>query len=246
MHTLQPLLSPNVPTTTNHSPTSEQLLINTLKQNTVISIATGQSPALAQMKLLLVDIQSSLTPAIAHQAPKLFQLRKADRLGEKLLLTLVVFLLKTFQDSLKVKDGMEAADLIETAEMILQKYSHDSLKDVMLALKEAKWSGHNFYNALSGPKVMEVLEKYFDSKAQLLEMEHRQQKAQLTPNLLDSLPTELTAKLQSTVTSSVSKFDEEEYQRQRAAYYAQRVAKEIQAAQLAADSTPEPLQQDAV
>ncbi|GGG33774.1 hypothetical protein [Hymenobacter glacieicola] len=216
-----------------------------MKQNTVVSIATGQSPALAQMKLLLIDIQSSLTPAIAHQAPKLFQLRKADRLGEKLLLTLVVFLLKTFQDSLKIKDGMEAPDLIETAEMILQKYSHDSLKDVMLALKEAKWSGHNFYNALSGPKVMEVLEKYFDSKAQRIEAEHRQQKAQPVPDLLGSLPAELSAKLLGAIAPPAPNFDEEEYQRQRAAYYAHRLMEESLVAEIATDSAPEAPQQDA-
>ncbi|TGE25185.1 hypothetical protein E5K00_08310 [Hymenobacter aquaticus] len=197
------------------------------------------------MKLLLVDIQSGLTPVVAHHAPKLFQLRQANRLGEKLLLMLIVFLLKTFQDSLKVKDGMEAPDLIETAEMILQKYSHDSLKDVMLALKEAKWSGHNFYNALSGPKVMEVLEKYFDTKAQRLEAEHRQQKAQPTPDLLGSLPAEVSAKLLGAVAPPAPNFDEEEYQRQRAAYYAQRITEESLGTEIAAHSAPEALQQDA-
>lgn len=220
-------------------------MINTLTQNTAVSLASGQVAGLAQMRLLLVDIQSTLTPAIAHQAPKLFQLRKAERLGERELLKLLVLILKSFQDSLKVKDGMDAADLIETAEMILQKYSHDSLKDVMLALKEAKWSGHNFYNALSGPKVMEVLAKYFDHKAQRLEAEHRHQKAQPAPDLLGSLPAEVSAKLLGAVALPAPSLDEKEYQRLRAAYYAQRITEESLAAEMAEGSTSEALQQDA-
>ncbi|RPD45831.1 hypothetical protein DNI29_16920 [Hymenobacter sediminis] len=104
---------------------------------------------------------------------------------------LLVFTLKAFQGSLKVKEGMEAADLIETAEMILAKYSHDSLKDIMLALKEAKWNGRVFYNALSGTVVMDILDKYFAVKAVELEAEHRQQKATPAPDMLSQMPAEM-------------------------------------------------------
>lgn len=190
-------------------------MISTLKTSTAISLATGQGD-LGKMKLLLVDIQSGLTRAAAYASPKLFQVRRS--LGEKELVKLLVFTLKAFQDSLKVKEGMEAADLIECAQMVLAKYSHDSLKDIMLALKEAKWNGRVFYNALSGPVVMDILAEYFDAKALELEAEHRQQKAQPAPDMLGQLPPEVAQQFVATVQQAAPVFDEEAYQREKLAW----------------------------
>ncbi|WP_324671060.1 hypothetical protein [Hymenobacter sp. GOD-10R] len=204
-----------------------------MKQSTAVSLATGATD-LGKMKLLLVDIQSGLTRQAAYAAPKLFQVKR--NLGEKETLKLLVFTLKAFQDSLKVKEGMEAADLIECAEMVLLKYSHDSLKDVMLALKEAKWNGTTFYNALSVQTVMEVLNKYFDAKAVELEAEHRQQKAQPAPDMLASLSPEDAAKFKQAIAPEKPAFDEDEYRRYRAEWAAEQTRQTMEV-------TPEPDQE---
>ena len=83
---------------------------------------------------MLADISIGLTPAQAVAAPKLFQL--THRLGEREVVKLLVVILRAFVDSLRVKEKPDAADLIELAGTLAQTYTHDSLKDIILALKE--------------------------------------------------------------------------------------------------------------
>lgn len=203
-------------------------MIDTLQANTISDLAFGKQPDLMlAMRMTLVEIQSGLTPAIAQSAPKVFQLRK--RMGDAELLKLTVFVLKAFQDSLKIKEGMEAPDLIECAEEILSKYSHDSLKDVMLALKQAKREGHKFYNQLSQPTVMEILHKYFEEKSQLLKYEHQELKhGRDKQSAIEQLPPALLDKFLQVAHEALpaKEFDEEEYRQFRAKWVAEQTTVE--------------------
>jgi hypothetical protein len=91
---------------------------------------------------------------------------------------LLVVVLRAFVDSVRVPDKMGTADIIETAEALAATYTHDSIKDIILALKEARLGGYKFYQALDPAQVFEIVATYFDRKAIWLEHQHRDQKAQ--------------------------------------------------------------------
>ncbi|GAA3959472.1 hypothetical protein GCM10022407_03260 [Hymenobacter antarcticus] len=124
---------------------------------------------------MLADISIGLTKAQAFSAPKIFQL--THRLGEREVVKLLVVVLRAFVDSLRVKEKPDAADLIELASTLATTYTHDSLKDIILALKEARTSGHNFFQALDVSTLYRLISEYFDRKAQYLEHRHLDQKA---------------------------------------------------------------------
>ena len=116
-----------------------------------------------------------LTKQVALAAPKIFQLN--HRLGEQAVVKLLVAVLRAFVDSLRVKDKPDATDLMELAETLAQTYTHDSIKDVILALKEARMNGTKFYQALDVSTIYGLISEYFDRKASFLESRHKDQKA---------------------------------------------------------------------
>src|SRR5690606_18370591 len=98
------------------------------------------------------------------------------------LIKLLVVILRAFVDSVRVQDKPDAADILEIADTLAQTYTHDSLKDIILALKQARTSGTRFYNALDPAKIYEIIRDYFDHKARHLENSHLDQKAQQAGN----------------------------------------------------------------
>ncbi|MBD2716706.1 hypothetical protein KBK19_16800 [Microvirga sp. STR05] len=127
-------------------------------------------------RLMLAEVSVGLTPARAAAAAKLFQLKK--QLGEDVVVRLLVIILRAFVDSVRVADKPDAADILEMADTLAQTYTHDSVKDIILAFKQARTSGTRFYNALDPATIYGLLNKYFDQKARHLENHHLDQKAQ--------------------------------------------------------------------
>ena len=124
---------------------------------------------------MLADISIGLTKAQALAAPKIFQLTR--RIGQREVVKLLVIVLRAFVDSLRVKDKPDAADLITLADDLAATYTHDSIKDIILALKEARSGGHNFFQALDVSTLYKLIGDYFDKKARFLENGHLDQKA---------------------------------------------------------------------
>ncbi|WP_243651009.1 hypothetical protein [Hymenobacter gummosus] len=131
---------------------------------------------------MLADVSLGLTKAAALTAPKLFQLRRT--LGEREVTKLVVVVLRAFVDSVRAEHKPDAADLMEAADYLVQTYTHDSLKDLVLALKEARTSGKlkAYYNTLDMAVVYAALTDYFERKADYLNQQHLDQKAQGATN----------------------------------------------------------------
>jgi hypothetical protein len=71
---------------------------------------------------------------------------------------------------------MDTIDIVECAELLEERYSHDSVKDIILALKNAKLKGTKFYNAIDVSVIMAICSEYFDEKAKWLESRHEQTK----------------------------------------------------------------------
>ena len=128
-----------------------------------------------EVRELLAEMSFGLTKQVALAAPKIFQLN--HRLGEQAVVKLLVAVLRAFVDSLRVKDKPDVADIMELAETLALTYTHDSIKDIMLALKEARTSGHNFFQALDISTVFAIITTYFEAKSTYLLHRHLDQKA---------------------------------------------------------------------
>jgi hypothetical protein len=142
-------------------------LMHILRESTVSDLLKGEKES---PKLLLVEISIEVTMEKALLAPKIFQLKHT--LGEKDLLKLICFIVKAFADSLKVKNSLTTPEIIETANLIVEKYTHESVKDLILAFKLVKLQGKKFYQSLGTTIIFEILNDYFLQKAFYLENKH--------------------------------------------------------------------------
>ncbi|MET4104746.1 hypothetical protein [Hymenobacter sp. UYP22] len=136
-------------------------------------LAATPNPA---ARLVLAELSVGLTPAQAAAAPKLFQLKW--KLGEEVVVKLLVIILRAFVDSVRVADKPDAADILELADTLAHTYTHDSVKDIILALKQARTTGTIFFNALDPATIYGLFNTYFEKKAQYLENGHLDQKTQ--------------------------------------------------------------------
>jgi len=125
--------------------------------------------------MMLVEMGVGLSVATAAAAPKLHQIARTQ--GEGTLLKLLLVVLRAFIDSVKVPTKPDGPDLLELAEDLAATYTHDSLKDIVLALKEARMNGTKFYQALDTSKIKALIIAYFERKAEWLENRHLDRKA---------------------------------------------------------------------
>ena len=111
---------------------------------------------------------------VALQSEKLFQLKSS--LGEATIFKSICALLKLFSDATKVNKPLSSSEIILCADWIIKKYTHESIADFALALKEGIFGGHKFYGSVTMADVKEVMEKYFDLKAEKLTQLHEKLK----------------------------------------------------------------------
>ena len=106
-----------------------------------------------------------------HNSKKVFEVVKA--LGEEMVLKLTVFVIASFQNSLKVANGLTSSEIVMIADDFLSTYTHDSINDLIYALRKAKYDGKEFYNKFSHQDIQAILKKYFDEKSVWIEVEER-------------------------------------------------------------------------
>jgi len=131
--------------------------------------------AISTMKGIVSKISSSLDFATAHADIKLFNLKAIHSKGT--VIKILCAVLKSFCDSIKATKTMDAIDIVECAEILEEKYSHDSIKDIILALKKAKMKGMTFYNAIDSSIILLICTEYFDDKSKWLEGRHKETKS---------------------------------------------------------------------
>ncbi|MFD2787383.1 hypothetical protein [Hymenobacter rubripertinctus] len=153
----------------------EAQLLSTVQAAGIRELARSTTPAIREM---MADMSLGLTREVAVSAPKIFQLKRA--VGERDVVKLLVAVLRAFVDSVRAQTKPDAADLMEAAEYFAQTYTHDSIKDIMLALKEARTGGtlKTYYSTLDVAAIYEIISTYFDKKALYLESAHHDRKAQ--------------------------------------------------------------------
>lgn len=116
----------------------------------------------------------------ANEAEKLGALTK--RLGEEVTLKLLCVVIKIFSDTVRSKDKLRSSEIIETADQIMLQYKLESLEDIVLAFKQARLKGKEFYHGLDGGKIFSVINEYLEEKADWrMDEEYRKRKALDSP-----------------------------------------------------------------
>ncbi len=106
-----------------------------------------------------------------HNSKKVFEVVRT--LGTELVLKLTVFVIASFQNSLKIANGLTSSEIVMIADDFLSTYTHDSINDLIYAYRKAKYDGKEFYNKFSHQDHQAILKKYFDEKAIWVEVEER-------------------------------------------------------------------------
>lgn len=123
---------------------------------------------------MLSDVSAGLSRSKALESPKIFQVSR--RHGRDTVVKLLVVVLRWFVDSVKVPDKMDAAEIIDLADELASIYTHDSVMDIVLALKEGRMSGAKFYQSLDSTKIYALITDYFERKAGWVENQNLDQK----------------------------------------------------------------------
>ena len=123
---------------------------------------------------MLIDMSMGLTKELAFSAPKICGLIRSH--GDRTVVKILIIMLRGFMETVRVPIKPDAGDIMEMADYLVQKYPSESIKDFMLALKQARTSGTNFYQSLDSSKLYEIFNSYFDSKASYLENRHKDRK----------------------------------------------------------------------
>lgn len=123
-----------------------------------------------QARLMINEMSVGLTMGKAISSPKIFQIKK--QLGEETIVKILTVIIHSFCHSLKVKENMDPLEVVNCARVLAEKYTHDSIKDIILALKEAKEDGKIFYNSVSEQVIYQIVNEYMDRKSAFLENQH--------------------------------------------------------------------------
>ena len=146
-------------------------LMHLLTGNTVGMIMSQKNePA----RMVLSELRREASIEKAHNSKKMTQVKKA--IGEESLHKLLCFILKCFQDSLKITNPaneMSASELFEAADMLMgtgeNEYGHESVFDVIMALKHFKANPFELFNAFNDMRLRRILTNYLETKADWLE-----------------------------------------------------------------------------
>lgn len=125
--------------------------------------------------MVLAELRRGTTMQIAHESDKMFIVRK--KIGEENLHKILCFVIKVFQDGLKITNPaneMSASEIFEAADMLMGmnegEYGRESLFDVIMAFKHFKANAFELYNAFSDVKLRQIMTNYLESKADFLEL----------------------------------------------------------------------------
>lgn len=142
-------------------------LVNILPTSSGLTLTDNESTGIA-MSLTKLDF------TVALHAEKLFQLKSS--IGEANIFKSVCALLKMFSDAAKVNKPLSSSEIILCSDWIVKKYTHESIADFALALKDGIFGGHKFYGSVTIADVKETIEKYFETKAEKLRAFHEKAK----------------------------------------------------------------------
>ena len=140
-------------------------LINTLQISNGLVLTENESTSIA-MNLIKLDFDTVL------YADKIFQASQTVQ-GKKDTFKIISALLTFFSQATKVKQQLSSPEIIMCTDWIMRTYTHDSVEDIALALKDAVFSDRKFYGAVTVSDVRAIISDYMTSKYERLEKVHK-------------------------------------------------------------------------
>lgn len=136
-----------------------------------------------EVTLSLLTIQEEVTFEKTLTAPVLRSIE--NKVGRPVLIKLVCAVLKLFADSLNITQTLSALQVYELAQLWIEQYPTDSLKDLILCLKRVKQGKYGkTFNRIDIQVISEFWTAYLNEKAEYRENQHLKQKAVEASNQL--------------------------------------------------------------
>lgn len=117
---------------------------------------------------LLAEIRRDVSLEAIYKSPCIAQMKQ--RVSETTIFKLVCFIICDFQLSMKFDKAkvLTNSEIIDLADWFLTTYTHDTIKDLILALKESR-TGRQWFGRVSMSDMLQVIEKHFEKKADYIE-----------------------------------------------------------------------------
>jgi hypothetical protein len=149
------------------------------------SVRDAAAPPDDELRRLYARIQASSHLRTAWLYPKCRDLRQT--LGDELLLKLVCCIVAQLNAALRVQRTLSPADVIETAELLLENYPTESARDFIAAFKRSRVQGLRGGGTLTPDKVFAAMRDYLDERSAFFEEFHRRAKVEEGNNQMGTL-----------------------------------------------------------
>ena len=127
---------------------------------------TETESASIALEIIKLDFETVLYTA------KIFQMVTTPK-GKRDTFKIICGLLTFFSNATKVKNPLSNSEIIMCTDWVMKTFTHDSVEDIALALKEAIFGGHKFYGAITIADVRAIIERYMTSKYEQIEKVHK-------------------------------------------------------------------------
>lgn len=156
-----------------------------LQRLTTVSVREAAAPPDEELRRLYARIQASTHLRTAWLYPKCRDLRQT--MGEEVLLKLMCVIVAQLNAAIQVQRLLSPADVIETAELLLENYPTESIRDFIAAFKRSRVQGLRGGGALTPDKVFAAMRDYLDERSAFLEEFHQRAKLQESNDQMGTL-----------------------------------------------------------
>ncbi len=128
------------------------------------------------LELLMADISKNVSMKHLLQNKTVSMGAFVANCGENIVSKVIILCLRRFCDSIMVARKMQMIDYVEVVNIFLEKHQHESIDDILVALKEAKASGRKDYGGFGSQDVFAIFNDHLERKIIARENEHLQKK----------------------------------------------------------------------
>lgn len=118
------------------------------------------------------------------------QLQKMGEVfGHEDTLKLIVRLIRNTANFFNVTNNLSAGQFVQIAQVIIERFGHDNIQDIVLALKDARMGFcEKVYGRIDGEIIINWIVAYMGKKSEELEKMHKSQKVtlnEISPDILE-------------------------------------------------------------
>lgn len=118
---------------------------------------------LDDVALKIASMTTHLSYEQCDRAERLIQVD--NRIGRESMLNIICVVIKLFSETIRSKDKMKNYEIIESANYLIETYKYESLEDILLAFKSARFRGDVFHFGLEQNKITShVMKPFLDEK----------------------------------------------------------------------------------